>query len=148
MRSEGERFHLAWRVILVIAAYFAATGVASLAIVIGLSFGGTGNMTLMGLLDFWWLAWVVTISLVLVPALVLILTAEWFGWRSLALHLFAGAAIGLAATALAVLNSGTWPTIAFICGLGTLIGGCAGSVYWWMAGQSAGACWEAAAGSR
>ncbi|HEX2257481.1 MAG TPA: hypothetical protein VHG92_12430 [Afifellaceae bacterium] len=71
-----------------------------------------------------------------VPALIAIVLAEAFGWRSLALYLLAGAAVGLAAVALLVPPERAWSDAD--AQLYLAAGAIAGAAYWLVAGRSAG----------
>lgn len=71
-----------------------------------------------------------------IPALIMIVLAEAFGWRSLVLHLVVGAAIGLVAFRL---HLGTGPIEDMQAAkIGAAAGAVGGFVYWLIAGRTAG----------
>lgn len=72
-----------------------------------------------------------------IPALIAIVLAELFGWRSLILHLVIGAGIGLSAFLLGI-GGGEPPAARSDLQLGAAAGAVAGFVYWLIAGRKAG----------
>jgi len=71
-----------------------------------------------------------------VPALIMIVLAEVFSWRSVILHLVVGAGIGFVAFLLGI--GGEPPASAHDLRVGGAAGAVAGFVYWAIAGRSAG----------
>lgn len=71
-----------------------------------------------------------------VPALIVIVLAETFGWRSLVLHLLIGVAIGM--FALVLVGRGE-PTHLTNGSVGAAAGAVGAVVYWLIAGRNAGA---------
>jgi hypothetical protein len=129
-----------WRILIVIpAAFIAACFGAALVIVIGagaepnpgeLSGDFAAKLIVIALI-----ASMVVGAVAAVPALIMVLLAEAFGWRSLILHLIVGAGIGFAAFAVDI---GGRSEVETDIALGGGAGAVAGFVYWLIAGRNAG----------
>ncbi len=129
-----------WRIILVIPVAFIAASLAA-AFVITLSAGAQPSS---GESSGDFFAKLIVISIIAsmvvgavagIPALILIIMAEAFGWRSLILHLVFGVLIGLAAFLLGI--GGATETREAVT-IGGAAGAVGGFVYWLIAGRKAG----------
>lgn len=129
-----------WRVILVIpVAFIAASLAAALVIVLGVGADpyATSTADLVGKMIFVSVITSMFVGAIAgVPALIMIILAEAFGWRSLILHLVIGAGIGFVAFLLSV--RGDPPATREELQLGAAAGAVAGFVYWLIAGRRAG----------
>jgi hypothetical protein len=130
-----------WRILIVIPAAFVAASIAA-AIVITLAAGVHPNPGepvgdfIAKLLVVSLVAAMVVGAIAGVPALIVIVLAEAFGWRSLILHLVIGAGIGFAAFLAGI--GGEPPASRGELQLGAAAGAVAGFVYWLIAGRKAG----------
>jgi hypothetical protein len=130
-----------WRILIVIPAGFVAASIAA-SIVIVVAAGASPNpgepagdfvakLLLVGLIGSMFVGAVVAI-----PALVMIVMAEAFSWRSLILHLLVGAGIGFVAFLAGI--GGEPPVAGQELQLGAAAGATGGLVYWMIAGRRAG----------
>jgi hypothetical protein len=130
--------HAVWRILIVIPfAFIAASIAASMVLVLSVGVeplasdtGGdfAAKLFVVGLIGGMFVGAVAG-----VPALVVIILAEVFGWRSLILHLVIGAGIGFAVFLVDIGN----PESGDLSALGAA-GAVAGFVYWLIAGRNAG----------
>ncbi len=140
VRAEGRPMRSVWRIILVIPAAFIAASLAA-AFVITLSAGAqpisgeSGGDFVAKLIFISIIASMVVGAVAAIPALIMIIMAETFGWRSLILHLVFGVLIGLAAFLLGI--GGATETREAVT-LGGAAGAVGGFVYWLIAGRKAG----------
>ena len=130
-----------WRILIVIPAGFLAASLAA-AIVLVLAARGdpypgettgdlAGKVLLVGAIAAMFVG-----AVAAVPALVMIVLAEAFGWRSLILHLVISAGIGFVAFLLGI--GGEPPATSGELQLGAAAGAVGGFVYWLVAGRRAG----------
>jgi hypothetical protein len=130
-----------WRILIVIPAGFIAASIAASAVIV-LAAGVSPNLgepaadfaaklLLVGLIGAMFVG-----AVVAVPALVMIVLAEVFSWRSLILHLLFGAGIGFVAFLAGI--GGEPPASAQELQLGAAAGAVGGFVYWLVSGRRAG----------
>ncbi|MGH6924040.1 MAG: hypothetical protein ACRED5_09900 [Propylenella sp.] len=125
------------RIVLLIPAAFIAASLAA-ALVITLSLGGEPGPgeVVAKLLVVSIIASMFVGAFAGIPALIMIVLAEVFGWRSLILHLLVGAGIGFVAFLAGPGGESAAPPGQLQ--LGAAAGAVAGFVYWLIAGRSAG----------
>lgn len=129
-----------WRIILVLpVAFIAAAFAASIVIVVSAGIDPAPGEPLREYVGKLFIVSAIASLFVgavaFVPALIVIVMAEAFGWRSLTLHLLVGAGIGFAAL-LADIGGPSGAQTDFVVGGGA--GAVGGLVYWLIAGRCAG----------